>query len=103
MVEMIIALQNDYILAKPARDAAAKAKMQAEASTSVEGPLHFDNEWNIRYNLALLLFSLSLSCNIREVITSFRQRYELAESTVLNHSFCGPYIVTSLELEHYVN
>ncbi|XP_021905599.1 ubiquitin-like modifier-activating enzyme 5 [Carica papaya] len=39
--------QNDYILAKPARDAAAKAKMQAEASTSVEGPLHFDNEWNI--------------------------------------------------------
>jgi ubiquitin-like modifier-activating enzyme 5 len=34
---------------KPARDAAAKAKMEAEASAADEGPIHLDNEWNIRY------------------------------------------------------
>ncbi|XP_020226599.1 ubiquitin-like modifier-activating enzyme 5 [Cajanus cajan] len=38
--------QEEYMLAKPARDAAAKAKMEAEAPTE-EGPLHQDNEWNI--------------------------------------------------------
>ncbi|XAR67896.1 Sulfur carrier protein ThiS adenylyltransferase [Bertholletia excelsa] len=37
--------QKEYNLAKPARDAAAKAK-EAEASTT-ECPLHVDNEWNI--------------------------------------------------------
>ncbi|GAV80774.1 ThiF domain-containing protein [Cephalotus follicularis] len=40
--------QNEYLLAKPARDAAAKAKMEAEASSVVETPLHDENEWNIR-------------------------------------------------------
>lgn len=40
--------QKEYLLAKPARDAAAKAKMEAEASSSAEGPLHLDNEWDIR-------------------------------------------------------
>ncbi|KAJ1386190.1 Ubiquitin-activating enzyme [Sesbania bispinosa] len=39
--------QEDYILTKPARDAAAKAKMEAEAQSVEEGPLHDDNEWNI--------------------------------------------------------
>ncbi|XP_015882152.3 ubiquitin-like modifier-activating enzyme 5 isoform X1 [Ziziphus jujuba] len=39
--------QKEYLLAKPARDAAAKAKMEAEASSSAEGPLHLDNEWDI--------------------------------------------------------
>ncbi|KAF7833981.1 ubiquitin-like modifier-activating enzyme 5 [Senna tora] len=39
--------QEEYILAKPARDAAAKAKMEAEALTTEEGPLHNENEWNI--------------------------------------------------------
>ncbi|KAA3460580.1 ubiquitin-like modifier-activating enzyme 5 [Gossypium australe] len=42
--------QKEYILAKPARDAAAKAKMEAEAAaTTAAGdmPLHVDNEWNI--------------------------------------------------------
>ncbi|XP_030475849.1 ubiquitin-like modifier-activating enzyme 5 [Syzygium oleosum] len=39
--------QKDYMLAKPARDAAAKAKMEAEAPSAAECPLHADNEWNI--------------------------------------------------------
>ncbi|XWS51414.1 hypothetical protein CRYUN_Cryun12cG0174200 [Craigia yunnanensis] len=40
--------QKEYILAKPARDAVAKAKMEAEALTAVaDVPLHVDNEWNI--------------------------------------------------------
>ncbi|XVF08701.1 hypothetical protein REPUB_Repub07fG0026100 [Reevesia pubescens] len=40
--------QKEYILAKPARDAAAKAKMEAEASVAAtDVPLHVDNEWNI--------------------------------------------------------
>lgn len=39
-------LQKEYILAKPARDAAAREKMSAEVLT--EGPLHEENEWNIR-------------------------------------------------------
>ncbi|XP_057473479.1 ubiquitin-like modifier-activating enzyme 5 [Actinidia eriantha] len=37
--------QKEYILAKPARDAAAKAK-EKEVS-AIEGPVHDDNEWNI--------------------------------------------------------
>ncbi|KAF5730951.1 NAD(P)-binding Rossmann-fold superfamily protein [Tripterygium wilfordii] len=41
--------QKEYILAKPSRDAAAKAKMEAEAlSAEEEEALHADNEWNIR-------------------------------------------------------
>ncbi|KAJ4728776.1 ubiquitin-like modifier-activating enzyme 5 [Melia azedarach] len=39
--------QKEYLVAKPARDAAAKAKREAEASLAPEGPLHDDNEWNI--------------------------------------------------------
>ncbi|KAL9243394.1 hypothetical protein vseg_017287 [Gypsophila vaccaria] len=39
--------QKEYMLAKPARDAEAKAKMEAEALLAPEGPLHDDNEWNI--------------------------------------------------------
>ncbi|ESR50076.1 hypothetical protein CICLE_v10031478mg [Citrus x clementina] len=39
--------QKECILAKPARDAAAKAKMEAEASSATECSLHADNEWNI--------------------------------------------------------
>uniref|UniRef100_A0A1D1ZK18 Ubiquitin-like modifier-activating enzyme 5 n=1 Tax=Anthurium amnicola TaxID=1678845 RepID=A0A1D1ZK18_9ARAE len=39
--------QREYILAKPARDAAAKAKMNSEASSKSEDPIHIDNEWNI--------------------------------------------------------
>ncbi|XP_044493404.1 ubiquitin-like modifier-activating enzyme 5 [Mangifera indica] len=39
--------QREFILAKPARDAAAKAKMEAEALSATECPLHADNEWNI--------------------------------------------------------
>lgn len=41
-------LQKEYILAKPARDAALKAKMEAESLLVEEGPLHADNEWSIR-------------------------------------------------------
>lgn len=39
--------QKEYMLAKPARDAAAKAKMETESSLAEEIPLHVDNEWNI--------------------------------------------------------
>ncbi|KAL6279970.1 hypothetical protein ACE6H2_016851 [Prunus campanulata] len=40
---------KEYLLGKPARDAALKAKMEAEVSSSVpESPLHLDNEWEIR-------------------------------------------------------
>ncbi|XP_021818342.1 ubiquitin-like modifier-activating enzyme 5 isoform X2 [Prunus avium] len=40
--------QKEFLLVKPARDAALKAKMEAEASSSVtECPLHLDNEWEI--------------------------------------------------------
>ncbi|KAL7150645.1 hypothetical protein ABFS83_05G127600 [Erythranthe nasuta] len=38
--------QKEYALAKPARDAAAKANMEAEVLVEVEC-LHTDNEWNI--------------------------------------------------------
>ncbi|KAJ8490916.1 hypothetical protein OPV22_012637 [Ensete ventricosum] len=38
--------QKEYLQTKPARDAAAKSKLEAESSKN-EGPLHMDNEWNI--------------------------------------------------------
>ncbi|KAF8686230.1 hypothetical protein HU200_043612 [Digitaria exilis] len=38
---------KEYMDSKPARDAAAKAKMEAEASEANECPVHLDNEWNI--------------------------------------------------------
>ncbi|KAL1812387.1 hypothetical protein ACET3Z_022452 [Daucus carota] len=39
--------QEEYNLTKPARDAAAKAKMDAEALIVTESAIHLDNEWNI--------------------------------------------------------
>ncbi|XP_073007809.1 ubiquitin-like modifier-activating enzyme 5 isoform X1 [Typha latifolia] len=39
--------QREYNQTKPSRDAAAKAKMEAEASVKVESPVHLENEWNI--------------------------------------------------------
>lgn len=42
-----IARQKEYILSKPTRDAAAKAKMELEALSVPECPIHEDNEWNI--------------------------------------------------------
>ncbi|KAL3506921.1 hypothetical protein ACH5RR_032303 [Cinchona calisaya] len=39
--------QEEFILAKPARDAAARTKIEAEALSSTESPVHADNEWNI--------------------------------------------------------
>ncbi|GLT30827.1 hypothetical protein SLA2020_056110 [Shorea laevis] len=39
--------QKEYIIARPAREAAAKAKREAETSAITETPLHADNEWNI--------------------------------------------------------
>lgn len=48
MVITVLIMQEEYIQSKPARDAAAKAKMGAEASAESEGPVHLDNEWNIR-------------------------------------------------------
>ena len=50
MIETIFHVQKEYLLEKPARDAAAKeAKMEAEALAAAECPIHDDNEWNIRY------------------------------------------------------
>ncbi|KAL3575455.1 hypothetical protein D5086_023556 [Populus alba] len=40
--------QKEYLLEKPARDAAIRAKMEAEALLVPEGQLHADNEWDIR-------------------------------------------------------
>lgn len=43
--------QHEYEANKPARDAAAKLKAEAdadEASRAAEVPLHTENEWNIR-------------------------------------------------------
>jgi len=40
---------------KPARDAAAKAKMEAEASAASEGPVHQDKEWNGVPNVPLVV------------------------------------------------
>lgn len=39
--------QKEYIQSKPLRDAADKAKAEAEASVEKEQPIHMDNEWNI--------------------------------------------------------
>ncbi|KAM7471522.1 hypothetical protein LguiA_009705 [Lonicera macranthoides] len=39
--------QKEYILTKPAGDVAAKVKMESEASSATECPVHADNEWNI--------------------------------------------------------
>ncbi|XP_026377401.1 ubiquitin-like modifier-activating enzyme 5 isoform X2 [Papaver somniferum] len=39
--------QEEYMLTKPERDAASKAKMEAEALLVVESPVHAENEWNI--------------------------------------------------------
>lgn len=42
-------MQKEYMLGQPARDAAATAKMEADALTVIDDtPLHDDNEWNIR-------------------------------------------------------
>ncbi len=50
VVEMKCSVQKEYFVAKPARDAALKAKMEAEAEAllATECPLHDDNECNIR-------------------------------------------------------
>lgn len=47
MVLYLSRVQKEFLLAKPARDA-AKAKLKAEALPVTEGPLHVDNDWNIR-------------------------------------------------------
>lgn len=49
-------MQEEYILAEPARDAAAKAKLEAEPQSVEEGPLHEDNEWNIRCIMTFYTF-----------------------------------------------
>lgn len=57
---MICSVQQEYIVAKPARDAALKAKMEAEALLVPECPLHAENEWSIRcFSLNWFLFGLS--------------------------------------------
>jgi ubiquitin-like modifier-activating enzyme 5 len=42
-------MQKEYLLEKPAGDAAIRAKMEAEALLVPEGPLHANNEWDIRW------------------------------------------------------
>jgi hypothetical protein len=51
IVRIILIVQKEYLLVKPARDAAIIAKLEAEALSVPEGPLHTDNEWNIRWVL----------------------------------------------------
>lgn len=63
-------LQHEYEANKPARDAAAKAKAEAnaeEASRAAEVPLHTENEWNIRSVVNDPLYSMYLS-EIRQSI-----------------------------------
>ncbi|XP_076950738.1 ubiquitin-like modifier-activating enzyme 5 [Bidens hawaiensis] len=49
--------QKEYMLIKPARDATLKAKMEEELST-IEIPVHADNEWNIRFSNSSLKLCL---------------------------------------------
>ena len=49
-------MQKEYILAKPVRDAAEKAKKEAESPSAQECPLHDDNEWHIRCSMILFYF-----------------------------------------------
>ncbi|KAI5562936.1 hypothetical protein POPTR_015G096300v4 [Populus trichocarpa] len=59
--------QKEYLLVKPARDAAIIAKMEAEALSVPEGPLHTDNEWNIRQHVHLFFgVSSVLSMIVRQ-------------------------------------
>jgi hypothetical protein len=54
-MKFVIAFQREYIQMKPARDAAAKARVESEAACASSLPVHYDNDWNIRYlNIALL-------------------------------------------------
>ncbi|KAH8492856.1 hypothetical protein H0E87_022195 [Populus deltoides] len=46
-VIIICTMRKEYLLEKPAGDAAIRAKMEAEALLVPEGPLHADNEWDI--------------------------------------------------------
>jgi ubiquitin-like modifier-activating enzyme 5 len=39
--------QREYIQMKPARDAAAKARVESEAACASSLPVHYDNDWNI--------------------------------------------------------
>lgn len=55
--------QKEYILARPAREAEAKAKMEAKALLPEETPLHADNEWNIRYSSSAMMQLAAKTCN----------------------------------------
>ncbi|KAL2932812.1 Ubiquitin-like modifier-activating enzyme 5 [Bienertia sinuspersici] len=46
-LDLFSATQKEYMLMKPAREAAAKAKLEAESLLVVDTPIHADNEWNI--------------------------------------------------------
>lgn len=64
-------MQEEYVLAKPARDAAAKAKMEAGTPSVEEGPLHDDNDWNIR--CLMIFYTVHVLCcvYIREDVICF--------------------------------
>ncbi|KAG6519951.1 hypothetical protein ZIOFF_016980 [Zingiber officinale] len=49
--------QEEYLQAKPAREAAAKAKLEVESSEN-DGPLHVDNEWNISSQMSVRFLRL---------------------------------------------
>lgn len=55
--------QKEYCLARPAREAEAKAKMEAEALLTADTPLHADNEWNIRYSSSTMTHLAAKTCN----------------------------------------
>lgn len=73
---------------KPARDAAAKTKMEAEASAENECPVHLDNEWDIRYIIRhqlkfILLQNTDLLIYLchKQMCVGLRYVYILLEST----------------------
>lgn len=73
---------------KPARDAAAKTKMEAEASAENECPVHLDNEWDIRYIIRhqlkfILLQNTDLLIYLchKQMCVGLRYVYVLLEST----------------------
>lgn len=60
-LKLLFIMQKEYMSAKPAREAAAKAKLEAEALLTVEIPIHADNEWNIRYFIMTIHLTINAS------------------------------------------
>ncbi|KAI5569465.1 hypothetical protein BDE02_12G078500 [Populus trichocarpa] len=82
--------QKEYLLEKPAGDAAIRAKMEAEALLVPEGPLHADNEWDISV--------VDDSEPERTDATSSDALKVLLVSSQLRMSFKNPQLLNQLQL-----